>query len=85
MRTIERKLLKSVLAGVQNKSLDEAVTIMWQQGLFNRSAVERLYINNEVCRRVRDGEMKVKALQQISNEIECSYEKVRAAVYTKKH
>lgn len=85
MNVIERKLLCSVLSGVQNKSLAEAVAIMWQQGLFNKSAVERLYISNEVHRRVRAGEMKVKAIEQVSNEMACSYEKVRAAVYTKKH
>jgi hypothetical protein len=85
MELIERKLLHSVLSEVQNKSLAEAVTIMWQQGLLNRIAVEKLYINTEVDRRVRSGEMKVEALRQISNEMECSYEKVRAAVYSKKH
>lgn len=83
MVSIERKLLKSLLSGVQNKSLAEAVAIMWRQGLFDRVAVEKLYINNEVQRRVRDGEFKVKAIQQVSDEISCSYEKVRAAVYTK--
>ena len=85
MELIERKMLHSVLSGVQNKSLNEAVALMWQQGLFNRAAVERLYINAEVNRRVRAGELKVEALRHISNEIECSYEKVRAAVYSKKH
>ena len=84
MELIERKMLHSVLSGVQNKSLTEAVALMWQQGLFNRTAVEKLYINAEVNRRVRAGELKVEALRHISNEIECSYEKVRAAVYSKK-
>lgn len=83
MKEMDRKLLTSVLLSVEHKSLPEAVAVMWQQGLLNRRAVERLYINNEVHRRVRAGEMKVRAIEQLSNEMSCSYEKVRAAVYSK--
>lgn len=83
MNLIERKLLISLLGIVQNKSLSEAVKMMWQQGLLNRTALERLYIGNEVQRRVRAGEVKVRAIDQLSREMNCSYEKVRAAVYNK--
>lgn len=83
MKQTERKLLISLLDQVRDKSLAEAVKTMWQQGLLNRVALERLYINNEVQRRVRAGEMKVRAIDQLSKEMNCSYEKVRAAVYDK--
>lgn len=83
MKLSERKLLISLLDRVQNKSLFEAVEAMWQLGLLNRVALERLYINNEVQRRVRAGEIKVRAIDQLSKEMNCSYEKVRAAVYNK--
>ena len=83
MELTERKLLISLLNVVQNKSLSDAVKVMWQQGLLNKVAVERLYISNEVQRRVRAGEIKVRAIDQLSKEMNCSYEKVRAAVYSK--
>ena len=83
MELTERKLLISLLDVVQNKSLSEAIKVMWQQGLLNKVAVERLYISNEVQRRVRAGEIKVRAIDQLSREMNCSYEKVRAAVYNK--
>lgn len=83
MKLTERKLLISLLNVVQNKSLSDAVKEMWQQGLLNKVALERLYINNEVQRRVRAGEIKVRAIDQLSKEMNCSYEKVRAAVYSK--
>lgn len=83
MKQTERKFLISLLERVQNKSLNEAVEAMWRQGLLNKVALERLYIHNEVQRRVRAGEVKVRAIDQLSKEMNCSYEKVRAAVYDK--
>jgi hypothetical protein len=56
---------------------------MWEQGLLDKRAIERLYINSEIERRVRDGEAKTRAMQQLSCELGCSYEKVRAVVYNK--
>ena len=72
-----------MLEKIQNRSLSEAVEIMWQQGFLNRVALERLYINNEVQHRVRTGEKKVDAIEQLSREMNCSYEKIRAVVYNK--
>ena len=57
---------------------------MWNEGLLNRTALERLYIEREVGRRVRAGESKTKAIEQLSEELSCSFEKVRSAVYHKK-
>ena len=58
---------------------------MWNENLLDKRALERLYINSEVDRRVRAGEGKTKAIEQISQELGCSYEKARGAVYNKKH
>lgn len=83
MNTTERKLLTSLLSSVPSGNLHDAVNAMWQRGLLNRVAIERLYIQNEVNRRVRGGEAKMRAIEQISSELECSYEKVRGVVYSK--
>ena len=83
MNTTERKLLTSLLSSVPSGNLHDAVNAMWQRGLLNRVAIERLYIQNEVNRRVRGGEAKMRAIEQLSSELGCSYEKVRGAVYSK--
>jgi hypothetical protein len=83
MNTTERKLLTSLLSSVPSSNLHDAVNAMWQRGLLNRVAIERLYIQNEVNRRVRGGEAKMRAIEQLSSELGCSYEKVRGAVYSK--
>ena len=80
----KRKLLISLLDRIEQNNLTSAVEQMWNEGLLDRTAVERLYIEREVSRRVRAGESKTKAIEQLSNELNCSYEKVRAAVYHKK-
>ena len=79
----KRKLLISLLDRIEQNNLTSAVEQMWDEGLLDRTAVERLYIEREVGRRVRAGESKTKAIGQLSEELSCSYEKVRAAVYYK--
>jgi hypothetical protein len=79
----KRKLLTTLLRRVEQRSINESVNLMWEQGLLDKRAVERLYINSEVERRVRAGEVKTRAMQQLSDELGCSYEKVRAVVYNK--
>lgn len=71
----------AALSGLHNMSLNGAIESMWQRGLLNKRAIEKLYIKEEVGRRVRAGEVKVRAIQQLSEELNCSFEKVRAAVY----
>lgn len=83
MRRNDRKLLTSLRNAIGTKSGVEVVEYMWQRGLCNRPAVERLYFTAEVERRVRAGETKCRAIKQVSTEMSCSYEKVRTAVYSK--
>ena len=84
MDSQERRLVTVLLNNVRNKSLPEAVSIMWRWGLLDKKAIERLYITAEVEHRVRNGETKSKAIEHLSKEMSCSYEKVRAVVYNKK-
>lgn len=79
----KRKLLISLLDHIGRTNLTSAIEHMWDSGLLNRAALERLYIGSEVGRRVRAGESKTRAIEQLSEELSCSYEKVRAAVYHK--
>ncbi len=81
----EQKLLISLLNKVQSKGLVGAVEHMWKEGLLDRRAIERLYISTEVERRVRNGETKTRVFEQLSIELGCSYEKVRAAAYHKQN
>ena len=80
---IKRKLLIALLNRVGENRLSDAIERMWQEELLDRRALERLYINAEVDRRVRAGESKTKAIEQLSRELGCSYEKVRGVVYSK--
>ncbi|MBQ3027033.1 MAG: hypothetical protein IJD27_05840 [Alistipes sp.] len=83
MTPVKRKLLRSLLNKVQQRPLNEAVELMWESDLLNKKALEKLYIDNEIERRVRAGEVKVRAMEQLSTELGCSFEKVRSAVYSK--
>jgi hypothetical protein len=80
----KRKLLIALLNKVGDNRLSDAVEQMWQEELLDMRALERLYINTEVDRRVKAGESKTKAIEQLSQELGCSYEKARGAVYYKK-
>ena len=79
----KQKFLNALLERVQKKSLYEAVEQMWNEGLLNLKKLEQLYTVEEVGRRVRVGETKIRAIEQLSEELNCSYEKIRAAVYQK--
>lgn len=84
MTPLKRKLIRSLLDKVHCRNLPEAVEVMWESNLLNTKALERLYIDAEIDRRVRAGEVKVRAMAQLSTELGCSYEKVREVVYSKK-
>lgn len=79
-----RKLLNSLLLQIGHKNIGCAIEQMWNEGFLNQRALEQLYIGREVEHRVRAGETKARAIEQIATELGCSYEKVRAAVYQKK-
>jgi hypothetical protein len=78
-----RKLLNSLLLQIGHKNIGCAIEQMWNEGFLNQRALEQLYISKEVEHRVRAGEKKVRAIEQLSKEMGCSYEKVRAVVYQK--
>ena len=77
----DRKLMTLLLDNVRGKSTIEAVEHLWKMGVIAKTPLEALYISNEVERRVRAGEKKTVAIEQLSTEMSCSYEKVRRIVY----
>lgn len=79
----KRKLLIALFDRIKTRSLTDAIEQMWNEGMLDRRSLERLYIGSEIERRVRAGEAKTKAIVQLSEELNCSYEKVRTAVYRK--
>ena len=79
----KRKLLKALSNKIARTSINEAIEQMWNENLLDVRALERLYIGSEVEHRVRAGEVKSRAMEQLSVELGCSYEKIRAAVYHK--
>lgn len=79
----KRKLLIALCNKIEAHTLTGAIEQMWDEGVLDRKALERLYIGTEIERRVRAGEAKTKAMEQLSEELNCSYEKVRTAVYQK--
>jgi hypothetical protein len=79
-----RKLLNSLLSKIGDKSIGAAIEQMWNEDLLNRKNLEKLYIGKEVEHRVRAGETKVRAIEQLAGELGCSYEKIRAVVYKKR-
>lgn len=81
----DRKLIVSLMDNLRNMPLSTAVESMWKMGFLNKIAIEKYYIHSEVNRRVRAGETKTRAIAQLSSEMDCSYEKVRAAVYCKQN
>lgn len=81
----KRKLLIALSKQIEQGAPMEVLEQMWREQLLDKTAVEKLYIRTEVERRVRAGEGKTKAMEQLSAELNCSYEKVRTAVYSKKH
>lgn len=83
MKEYRRKLLIGLLHALGDSTLPSAVEQMWEESLLDKAALERLYVRSEVERRVRAGEAKIKAIKQLSEELNCSYEKVRHAVYRK--
>ncbi len=79
----KRKLLIALCNKIEARTLTGAIEQMWNEGMLDRKALERLYIGAEIERRVRAGEAKTRAIEQLSEELNCSYEKVRTAVYRK--
>ena len=83
-RKESEKIIRVVARALKDESAYRVVSALWDMGLLNRVYAERLYISREVERRVRDGEMKQRAIELVAREMNCSFEKVRAVVYRAK-
>ena len=83
-RKESEKIIRVVARALKDESAYRVVSALGDMGLLNRVYAERLYISREVERRVRDGEMKQRAIELVAAEMNCSFEKVRAVVYCAK-
>lgn len=83
VRRTDEKLLRTIVRNVKGESAYEIVASLWDGGFLDMVVVEQLYILREVERRVRDGELKRVAMERVAEERSCSFEKVRAVIYSK--
>ena len=57
------------MSRIGHKSIGVAIEQMWNEDLLNLKNLERLYIGREVEHRVRAGESKVRAIEQLAQEL----------------
>ncbi len=82
MTRLEERCAEAVAAECHlHKSLIEALI---SYGLLDLRAAERLLIRRRVEQLVGEGVGRCEAMWRTGEELGCSYEKARAAVYTKK-
>ena len=77
----EQRVIRAMKRLLADRSANEIVPFLLGEGLLDMAAVERRMIRDEVARRVRGGERKMRAIEEVAYEMNCSYEKARAAVY----
>ena len=80
----EQKLIYPLYNIVRGRRSCEIIDVLWREGLLNRVEVEKRYFVREVERRVREGQVKRRAMVDVAREAECSFEKVRLALYKTK-
>ncbi|MBP3551172.1 MAG: hypothetical protein J6J57_05960 [Alistipes sp.] len=78
-----QKFVTQLFRKLKQQCPESVLLQMWNEGLLDKKAVEKLYIISEIERRVRNGEIKTKVMEHLSNELSCSYEKIRGIVYHK--
>lgn len=78
-----QKFVTQLFRKLKQQCPESVLLQMWNEGLLDKKAVEKLYIISEIERRVRNGEIKTKVMGHLSNELNCSYEKIRGIVYHK--
>ena len=85
MTTAERRIVAPLLDEAAAIGGGEAVVRwLWREGLLDIRGAERRAICREVDRRVRRGQGRCRAMDEVADRYGCSYEKVRAAVYAKR-
>ena len=60
---------------------DNTLEWMFREGIINIRAVERMAIRDMVERLVRGGERKMRAIDEVAERLNISFEKAREAVY----
>lgn len=75
--TRREKLLAAAVEGVPGEVLER----LFERGLIDLKACERLAVRGAVDRLVRQGTPRCGAMHAVAEEFCCSYEKVRGIVY----
>lgn len=76
-----RRLFVPLVIELRNLSADEALEMLWREGLLDVRNIEYRAIRRAVARHVRSGEHKCRAMENVANEFDCSYDKVKMVVY----
>lgn len=79
----DKRVLYLLKRKVEGKPPAEIIDMLWREDMLNHLVMERQYIQDEVSRRVRNGESKMRAIEMVAYDIGCSFEKVRSVVYRK--
>ena len=77
------ELLRPIIAASESMTGAEAAEYIISRGLIDRRAVEREYVRTRMRRLTVEGMPRCRAMEEIADEICCSYEKVRGIIYSK--
>lgn len=78
------KIINAIMRNIQEQDPHAILSALWEKGLLCQRAAEQLYMQGEIERRVGEGERKYRAIELVAIEMNCSFEKVRAAIYKKR-
>ena len=77
----ERRIYAVLNNHLKGKSKEEVMDWLWQEEMFNFSRLEQLYIREAVKHLMECGASKMEAMLQVANDMNCSFEKARNAIY----
>lgn len=77
----KRKLIAIIKRNSAEYLSDSALEWMFREGIIDIRAVERMAIRYMVEQLVRSGERKMRAIDEVADQLNISFEKAREAVY----
>lgn len=83
MRPSMERMLEAIVPESGRMSGTEVLRRLVECGAVDRRSVEAAFARAEVERRVRGGEGRCRAMDEVAFELCCSYEKVRSIVYSR--
>lgn len=80
----DEKTMRPIVAAMKSMTGAEAAEYLMAHGLIDRRAAEREYVRERMQRlTVGEGMPRCRAMEEIADEICCSYEKVRGIIYSR--